>query len=68
MKAIEVKNLSKTFKTKVKETGLKGSLKAIIKPKYNTKKAVIIVASSVGGTALVGAILFFVLKMLRKKP
>lgn len=34
----------------------------------NTKKAVIIVASSVGGTALVGAILFFVLKMLRKKP
>ena len=40
MKAIEVKNLSKTFKTKVKETGLKGSLKAIIKPKYNTKKAV----------------------------
>lgn len=40
MKAIEVKNLSKTFKTKVKETGLKGSLKSIIKPKYREKKAV----------------------------
>lgn len=40
MKAIEVKNLSKTFKTKVKETGLKGSLKSIIKPKYCEKKAV----------------------------
>ena len=40
MKAIEVKNLSKTFKTKVKETGLKGSLKSIIKPKYSEKKAV----------------------------
>lgn len=40
MKSIEVKNLSKTFKTKVKETGLKGSLKSIIKPKYSEKKAV----------------------------
>ena len=40
MKAIEVKNLSKAFKTKVKETGLKGSLKSIIKPKYSEKKAV----------------------------
>lgn len=33
-----------------------------------TKKTIIIVASSVGGTAGVGAILFFVLKFLRKKP
>ncbi len=40
MKAIEVKNLSKTFKVKVKEKGLKGSIKAIFKPKYNSKKAV----------------------------
>ena len=40
MKAIEVKDLSKTFKSKVKEKGLKGSLKAIFKPKYKDKKAV----------------------------
>ncbi len=40
MKAIEVKNLSKTFKTKVKDKGIKGSLKSIIKPKYKEKKAV----------------------------
>lgn len=48
MKAIEVKNLSKTFKTKVKETGLKGSLKSIIKPKYREKKAVNNISFSVG--------------------
>ena len=35
MKAIEVKKLSKTFKSK-----LKGSIKAIFKPKYQEKKAV----------------------------
>ena len=40
MKVIEVKNLSKSFKVKKKEKGLKGSLKAIIKPKYKTIKAV----------------------------
>ena len=40
MKAIEVKNLSKDFKVKQKERGLKGSLKAIIKPNYKTVKAV----------------------------
>ena len=40
MKAIEVKGLSKTFKTKVKEKGLKGSLKALFKSKYKDKKAV----------------------------
>jgi len=40
MKAIEVKNLSKTFKVKIKEKGLKGSIKAIFKPKFNNKKAV----------------------------
>ena len=37
---IEVKNLSKTFKVKVKEKGFIGSLKSIIKPKYKTIKAV----------------------------
>ena len=40
MKAIEVKGLSKTFKTKTKEKGLKGSIKSIFKPNYKDKKAV----------------------------
>ena len=34
MSVIEVKNISKTFKVKLKEKGLKGSLKSIVKPKY----------------------------------
>lgn len=37
---IQVKKLKKTFKTKIKEKGLKGSLKSIIKPKYKEIKAV----------------------------
>lgn len=40
MKAIEVKNLSKTFLVKEKEKGLKGSFRAIAKPKYKKVKAV----------------------------
>jgi len=40
MAIIEVNNLSKTFKVKVKEKGLKGSLKQIIKPKYKEIHAV----------------------------
>ena len=40
MGIIEVKNLSKTFKVKLKEKGLKGSLKSIIKPQYKTIDAV----------------------------
>ena len=40
MPIIEVNNLSKTFKVKLKEKGLKGSLKAIFKPKYQIVKAV----------------------------
>ena len=40
MKVIEVKNLSKTFKVKIKEKGLKGSLKSIFRPDYKTIKAV----------------------------
>ena len=40
MKVIEAKNLSKTFKVKIKEKGLKGSLKSIFKPKYEKIKAV----------------------------
>lgn len=40
MSVIKVKNLSKTFKVKLKEKGLKGSLKSLIKPKYKIIKAV----------------------------
>ena len=40
MNVIEVKNLSKSFKVKIKEKGFKGSLKSIIKPKYKIIKAV----------------------------
>ena len=38
--AIEVKKLNKTFKVKIKEKGLLGSLKSIFKPKYKIIKAV----------------------------
>ncbi|MCA9486251.1 ATP-binding cassette domain-containing protein [Candidatus Woesearchaeota archaeon] len=37
---ISVKNLNKKFKTKKKEAGLKGSLKAVFKPKYQFCDAV----------------------------
>ena len=40
MAVITVEKLSKNFKVKIKEKGLKGSLKSIIKPKYNIIKAV----------------------------
>lgn len=40
MPIIEVKNLTKEFKVKLKEKGLKGSLKNLIKPKYKIVKAV----------------------------
>ena len=40
MKVIEVKNLCKSFKVKIKEKGFKGSLKSIIHPKYKIIKAV----------------------------
>lgn len=40
MNAIEVKNLNKGFKTRVKEKGFKGNIKNIFKPKYKVKKAV----------------------------
>ena len=33
MAVIQVNNLSKDFKVKVKEKGLKGSLKSLVKPK-----------------------------------
>ncbi len=40
MAIIEVKNLKKKFKVKVKEKGLKGSIKSIFVPKYKEIKAV----------------------------
>ena len=40
MKIITVKNLSKSFKIKLKEKGLKGSLKTMFKPQYKTIQAV----------------------------
>ncbi len=40
MAIITVKNLSKTFKVKLKEKGLKGSIKSIVRPKYKIVKAV----------------------------
>lgn len=40
MKAIEVEDLSKTFRVKQKEKGMKGSLRAIVHPKTEEIKAV----------------------------
>ena len=47
MTVIQVNNLSKDFKVKVKEKGLKGSLKSLVKPKYKIIKAVKNVSFSV---------------------
>lgn len=40
MKVIEVRNLSKKFKTKEKKKGFLGGIKSIVKPKYRVKEAV----------------------------
>lgn len=40
MKAVVVKNLSKSFKIREKERGLKGSIKALFNPSFKTKDAV----------------------------
>ena len=40
MSIIEVKNLNKTFKVKQKEKGIKGSIKSILRPKYEIVNAV----------------------------
>ena len=40
MAIIEVNKLSKTFRVKIKEKGLKGSIKSMFKPKYKTIRAV----------------------------
>lgn len=40
MSVIEVKNLNKNYKVKIKEKGFLGSLKSIIKSEYKIIKAV----------------------------
>ena len=40
MNVIEVKDLSKSFRVKLKEKGFKGSMKSIIKPKFKIVEAV----------------------------
>ncbi len=47
MEAITVSHLSKSFQTKTKEKGLKGSLKSVFRPEYRTVKAVDDVSFSV---------------------
>ena len=47
MSIIEVNNLSKSFKVKVKEKGIKGSIKSIFKPHYNIINAVNSISFSV---------------------
>lgn len=47
MAVITVEKLSKNFKVKIKEKGLKGSLKSLVKPKYKLIKAVKNVSFSV---------------------
>ena len=56
MSIIEVKNLSKTFKVKEKDKGIKGSIKSIFKPKYKNKKAV----NNISFTVDKGEILAFI--------
>ena len=64
MKAIEVKDLSKTFKTKVKDKGLKGSIKSIFKPNYKAKKAVNKIDFSVPYFEINKSIVFFILSLV----
>ncbi|MCI8291297.1 MAG: ATP-binding cassette domain-containing protein [Clostridia bacterium] len=56
MSIIEVKNLNKEFKIKEKEKGIKGSIKAIFKPKYRTINAV----NDINFTVNKGEILAFI--------
>lgn len=56
MSIIEVKNLNKEFKIKEKEKGIKGSIKAIVKPKYKTINAV----NDINFTVEKGEILAFI--------
>ena len=40
MSIIKAQNLNKSFKVKIKEKGILGSLKSIVRPKYEVIKAV----------------------------
>lgn len=56
MAIIEVNNLTKTFKVKVKDKGLKGSIKSLFKPVYKEVKAV----DNINFTVEKGEILAFI--------
>ncbi len=56
MNVIEVKNLGKTFKVKVKEDGIKGSIKSIFKPKIKVINAV----SNINMTVSKGEMIAFI--------
>ena len=56
MNVIEVQNLSKNFKVKMKESGFKGSLKSIFSPKFENIKAV----DSINFSVKKGEILAFI--------
>jgi ABC-2 type transport system ATP-binding protein len=55
-KIISIENLNKTFKIKIKEEGLLGSFKSIIKPKYKNIKAVNDISFSLNKGEIVGFI------------
>jgi ABC-2 type transport system ATP-binding protein len=53
---IVVRNLQKTFRTKVKESGLRGSIKSLLRPQYKETRAVDGITLSVKKGELVGFI------------
>lgn len=56
MDAIVVKNLSKTFSTKIKDSGLKGSIKSLFNPQYKDTHAVNNISFTIKQGELVGFI------------
>jgi len=56
MNAIAVKNLSKIFRTKIKEPGLRGSVKSLFSPTYKETRAVDGISFSIPKGQLVGFI------------
>lgn len=56
MAIIEVKNLSKVYKTSIKQPGVMGYMKHLIKPKYKEFKAVNDISFEVEEGELVGYI------------
>jgi len=56
MDTVVVQGLSKTFQTKIKEPGFRGSLKSLFKPKYKETRAVDNISFSIPKGQLVGFI------------